>query len=59
MFPILQPHTSTLPNCEPLHRDLQVSWEIFGPAITLEVAGRVGKPIFSYRNLRFFREFQI
>lgn len=35
------PHTSTLPNCEPLHRDLQVSWEIFGPAITLEVAGRV------------------
>lgn len=40
-----------MPNCEPLHRDLQVSWEIFGPAITIEVAGRVGK--ISTDNLPF------
>jgi hypothetical protein len=53
-----QPHTSTLPNCEPLHRDLQVSWEIFGPAITIEIAGRVGK-LFLLSLFTGFREFDI
>jgi len=34
------PSTSSLPNCESLHRDLQFSWEIFGPAITIEITSR-------------------
>ncbi|KAF4533130.1 hypothetical protein B566_EDAN007941 [Ephemera danica] len=34
-------HASTLPNCAQLHRDLQVSWEVFGPQITIELAGQV------------------
>ncbi|XP_054710992.1 protein Skeletor, isoforms B/C-like [Uloborus diversus] len=34
-------HESPLPNCEQLHKDLRVSWEIFGPAITFELAGQI------------------
>ncbi|XP_015785724.1 protein Skeletor, isoforms B/C-like [Tetranychus urticae] len=34
-------HESPLPNCEQLHRRLQLSWEIFGPQITFEVAGQI------------------
>jgi hypothetical protein len=40
---LLQPHTNTLPNCFQLHKDLQVSWEIFGPQITIQLAGQVGE----------------
>ncbi|GFU22530.1 hypothetical protein NPIL_175341 [Nephila pilipes] len=32
---------SPLPNCEQLHRDLRMSWEIFGPAITFELSGQI------------------
>lgn len=34
-------HESPLPNCEQLHSDLILSWEIFGPAITFELAGKI------------------
>ncbi|KAF9811082.1 hypothetical protein SFRURICE_012481 [Spodoptera frugiperda] len=34
-------YTARLPHCRQLHRDLQVSWEIFGNQITLEVAARM------------------
>ncbi|XP_053202409.1 protein Skeletor, isoforms B/C-like [Panonychus citri] len=34
-------HVSRLPNCEQLHRKLQINWEIFGPQITFEVAGQI------------------
>lgn len=37
----IQPHTSSLPNCRQLHRDLRVSWEVFGPQITLQLTGQV------------------
>ncbi|KAF5296679.1 hypothetical protein FQR65_LT10220 [Abscondita terminalis] len=30
-----------LPNCIQLHKKLQVSWDIFGPQITLQLAGQV------------------
>ncbi|XP_044727087.1 protein Skeletor, isoforms B/C, partial [Chrysoperla carnea] len=36
-------HVKSLPNCLQLHKDLQVSWEIFGPAITIELAGQVAE----------------
>lgn len=39
-----------MPNCEALHRDVQVSWEIFGPAITIEVAARIGKVAFGLQT---------
>ncbi|XP_025837315.1 protein Skeletor, isoforms B/C-like [Agrilus planipennis] len=35
------PHKNDLPNCLQLHRDFQVSWEIFGPAITIQLAGQI------------------
>ncbi|KAK9501220.1 hypothetical protein O3M35_011975 [Rhynocoris fuscipes] len=35
------PLKSTLPNCIQLHKDLQVSWEVFGPQITITLAGLV------------------
>nr|XP_023011646.1 protein Skeletor, isoforms B/C [Leptinotarsa decemlineata] len=35
------PHKNDLPNCLQLHKDFQVSWEIFGPAITIQLAGQV------------------
>ncbi|KAK7603035.1 hypothetical protein V9T40_003034 [Parthenolecanium corni] len=34
-------YKSTLPNCIQLHRDMQASWEIFGPQITIQLAGFV------------------
>ncbi|XP_019868942.2 protein Skeletor, isoforms B/C [Aethina tumida] len=35
------PHKNDLPNCLQLHKDYQVSWEIFGPQITIQLAGQV------------------
>ncbi|XP_068898664.1 protein Skeletor, isoforms B/C [Tenebrio molitor] len=35
------PHKDHLPNCLQLHKDFQVSWEIFGPQITIQLAGQV------------------
>ncbi|CAH0696968.1 unnamed protein product [Spodoptera exigua] len=35
------PYAARLPHCRQLHRDLQVSWEVFGSQITLEVAARM------------------
>lgn len=37
------PHKDELPNCLQLHKNFQVSWEIFGPAITFQLAGMVGE----------------
>ncbi|XP_050309804.1 protein Skeletor, isoforms B/C isoform X2 [Anthonomus grandis grandis] len=37
------PHKDALPNCIQLHKDFQVSWEIFGPAITIQLAGMVSE----------------
>ncbi|XP_063238063.1 LOW QUALITY PROTEIN: protein Skeletor, isoforms B/C-like [Bacillus rossius redtenbacheri] len=37
------PHTTTLPNCVQLHKDLQVAWEVFGPQITIQLSGQVGE----------------
>ncbi|XP_044593778.1 protein Skeletor, isoforms B/C [Cotesia glomerata] len=33
---------STLPNCVQLHKNYQVSWEIFGPQITIQLSGQIG-----------------
>lgn len=30
-----------MPHCKQLHRDYQVSWEVFGPQVTFELAGQV------------------
>ncbi|XP_038219529.1 protein Skeletor, isoforms B/C [Zerene cesonia] len=38
----LHPHRSQLPHCKQLHRDLQVSWEVFGNQITIQLAGMIG-----------------
>ncbi|XP_048001504.1 protein Skeletor, isoforms B/C [Leguminivora glycinivorella] len=38
----LHPHRSTLPSCRQLHRDLQVSWEVFGNQLTIQLAGKIG-----------------
>ncbi|XP_066138270.1 protein Skeletor, isoforms B/C [Euwallacea fornicatus] len=35
------PQKDDLPNCLQLHKNFQVSWEIFGPAITIQLAGMV------------------
>ncbi|CAG9766097.1 unnamed protein product [Ceutorhynchus assimilis] len=35
------PYKDELPNCLQLHKNFQVSWEIFGPAITIQLAGMV------------------
>lgn len=32
-----------MPNCEQLHKDLQLSWEVFGDQITMELTGQVGE----------------
>ncbi|KAK7791145.1 hypothetical protein R5R35_008577 [Gryllus longicercus] len=37
------PYENSLPNCLQLHKDLQVGWEIFGPQITIQLAGQVGE----------------
>lgn len=35
------PYVSPLPHCKQLHRDFQVSWEVFGNQITIEMAAQV------------------
>ncbi|RXG58005.1 Protein Skeletor, isoforms B/C [Armadillidium vulgare] len=35
------PHSNPLPNCEQLHKDIQISWEIFGGIATIEVAANM------------------
>ncbi|XP_060806924.1 protein Skeletor, isoforms B/C [Amyelois transitella] len=35
------PYKSSLPNCKQLHRDFQVSWEVFGNQITIELAAKI------------------
>lgn len=37
------PHVASLPNCMQLHKDYSVSWEVFGPAITIQLAGLVAE----------------
>ncbi|KAJ8970089.1 hypothetical protein NQ314_001400, partial [Rhamnusium bicolor] len=37
------PHKNDLPNCLQLHKDFQVSWEIFGPQITIQLAGQIAE----------------
>lgn len=39
----VEPHDyeSPLPHCKQLHRDFQVSWEVFGSQITIEMAAQV------------------
>lgn len=37
----IQQHAAALPNCRQLHRDLRISWEVFGPQITIQLAGQV------------------
>lgn len=39
---IFQPRKIALPNCYQLHKDLQVGWEVFGPQITIQLAGQMG-----------------
>lgn len=36
-------HENRLPQCEQLHKNLQISWEVFGPQITIELAGMIGE----------------
>lgn len=38
---IIKPANS-LPNCVQLHRKYQMSWEIFGPQITIQLIGQIG-----------------
>jgi hypothetical protein len=35
------PHNLALPNCKQLHKKLQVQWEVFGPAVTIQLSGKV------------------
>lgn len=37
----VQTHPQALPNCRQLHKDMRISWEVFGPQITFELAGQV------------------
>jgi len=34
-------YESRLPQCEQLHRDIQLNWEVFGPQITFELVARI------------------
>ncbi|XP_053619757.1 protein Skeletor, isoforms B/C [Plodia interpunctella] len=36
-------YRSSLPNCRQLHRDYQVSWEVFGNQITIELAAKISE----------------
>ncbi|XP_034949815.1 protein Skeletor, isoforms B/C isoform X2 [Chelonus insularis] len=36
-------YTKPLPNCLQLHKNYQVSWEIFGPQITIQLSGQVAE----------------
>lgn len=38
---VIKKRESRLPNCEQLHKNLQLSWEIFGPQITFEMSGQI------------------
>ena len=35
------PHQLALPNCKQLHKDLQIQWEVFGPAVMMLLNGNV------------------
>lgn len=35
------PHENSMPNCVQLHKELQISWEVFGDQITIELAAQV------------------
>lgn len=37
----IQKYESRLPQCEQLHRDIQLNWEVFGPQITFELVARI------------------
>lgn len=37
----IQPLKIGLPNCRQLHKDFRVSWEVFGPTITFQLAGQI------------------
>lgn len=39
---VIRRRESRLPNCEQLHKNVQLSWEIFGPQITFEMSGQIG-----------------
>lgn len=39
----MQPLKDDLPNCLQLHKNMRVSWEIFGPQITIQLAGQVNE----------------
>ncbi|XP_060650374.1 protein Skeletor, isoforms B/C [Drosophila nasuta] len=39
----ITPYEFSLPNCRQLHKDLQISWEVFGPQITFQLSGQVAK----------------
>lgn len=39
----ITPYEFALPNCRQLHKNLQVSWEVFGPQITFQLSGQVEK----------------
>ncbi|KAI5714431.1 hypothetical protein M8J76_016990 [Diaphorina citri] len=49
-------YKSALPHCLQLHRHLQVSWEIFGPAITIQLAGQVDEQSYIAFGLSGSRE---
>lgn len=34
-------YESRLPQCEQLHRDIQLNWEVFGPQITFELVAKI------------------
>lgn len=38
---VTHPHESKLSQCKQLHRDLQVSWNVHGREITIELAGQI------------------
>ncbi|CAG9858851.1 unnamed protein product [Phyllotreta striolata] len=37
------PHKNDFANCLQLHKNLQVSWNVFGPSILIQLAGQVGE----------------
>ncbi|XP_055376503.1 protein Skeletor, isoforms B/C [Condylostylus longicornis] len=37
------PHIDALPNCRQLHKDFHVSWEVFGPQITIQLSGQINE----------------
>lgn len=49
-------YDDSLPNCEQLHKNFQLSWEVFGPQITFQLSGLIGKLeiLFYFPVLEFF-----